>query len=308
MQRFENWMSYSFDGVEYGTKTKDTKNFTINFNKKFKPIPSLKEALYKNGSLMRDMYTEPFDVCLSGGTDSEIVVRTFKDLKIKHNTFIFRCENNLNYRDIAQAIELCNELNIDYKIIDFNMQKFFENDAYDLLNETLMTSILHLPRLKWFEYLDNIPVMGDGDPYWHRELESDFSKKSRWYYPLNESTLPVTISARRFNRIAIPDWYEYTPYTVLASVRHPVFKALINDEVPGKISTWSSRHLLYKDVWPDLKNKPKLTGYESYGSNTTIPTYIEDFVKHIGAKDVVLDEQDIHYTISELEELLIDND
>jgi len=34
MERFENWMSYSYDGVEYGRKQVDTKEFTINYNEK----------------------------------------------------------------------------------------------------------------------------------------------------------------------------------------------------------------------------------------------------------------------------------
>ena len=129
MERFENWMSYSYDGVEYGRKQIDTKEFTINYNKKIsKPLPPYKDALLYNARLMREMYNEPFDVCLSGGIDSEVVVRTFKELKIKHNTVIFRLENNYNYRDVQSAVELCTQLNVSYKIIDFNIQ-----DMVDIL-------------------------------------------------------------------------------------------------------------------------------------------------------------------------------
>ena len=96
MQRFNNWMSYNFDGVEYGKKLTKESILSINFNKKIKKdsIPSYKDALFNNARIMRDSFNEPFDVCLSGGTDSEIVVRTFKSVGIKHNTFIFKLENN----------------------------------------------------------------------------------------------------------------------------------------------------------------------------------------------------------------------
>ena len=64
MERFENWMSYSYDGVEYGRKKVDTKEFTININKKkSKPLPSYKYALLNHAKIMREMYNEPFDVC-----------------------------------------------------------------------------------------------------------------------------------------------------------------------------------------------------------------------------------------------------
>lgn len=306
MQRFENWMSYSFDDVEYADKTSETQSFKINFNKKVKlPLPSLTEALYNNARLMRDMYSEPFDVLLSGGTDSEVMVRVFKDLKIRHNTFIFRCEEDLNRVDVINAVDLCEELNIDYKIIDFNVRHFFENEAYDVVKSTFTTCVWRLPRIKWWDYLDNIPVMGQGEPYFSRELKSDYTKKSRWLCPFDETVIHDSIVAQRLKRIVIADWFEYTPQILLSSMQHPVFKALLNDEVHGKQGTWSSRYKIYKDIWPTMKFKPKLTGYESGGDPHTYPAYIDDFIKNNGGE---MKGKEFNSTPEELHNLLIDYD
>jgi hypothetical protein len=115
---------------------------------------------------MRDSFSEPFDVLLSGGIDSEVMVRTFKDLGITHNTFIFRYEDDLNIRDINSSIQICEALNIPYKIIDFNLSKFYEQDAKDIFEKTLVPDVASLSRIKWLDYLDNIPVFGEGEPYW----------------------------------------------------------------------------------------------------------------------------------------------
>jgi hypothetical protein len=304
MERFENWMSYSYDGVEYGRKHTDSKEFTVNFNKKIsKPLPSYKEALFNNAKIMREMYNEPFDVCLSGGIDSEVVVRTFKELGIKHNTFIFRLENNYNYRDVQSAIELCTQLNVPYHVIDFNIQHFFKNEAYELFQRTFISKAARLPRLKWIDMLDNIPIFGDGEPYWIRENENDFSTKSEWKLILGEEGYSCSIYGRSNNRTVIGDWYEYTAEPLLSYNYVPIAQKLLNDEIPGKLSCYSSRSEIHKHIWPDIIYKPKLVGYEGIEGNPgTEPRFITEFQQYMNG----VSEIEYRYTVNELENLLLD--
>jgi hypothetical protein len=304
MERFENWMSYSFDDVEFGIKTLNTKKFQIHFNRKIKgPLPTFKEALYNNARLMRDCYSEPFDVCLSGGTDSEVMVRVFKDLKINHNTYIFRLEDNLNCIDVQNAVELCQQLNLPYHIIDFNMKKFFENEVVDYFDRFLTGCVLSLPRLKWLEYLDNIPVIGNGEPYWKRELEADYSQKSKWIYDMGENEYIYSIAARRINRTVIGDWYEFTPEVLLSSIHVPYVASLLNDQIPGKHSNRSSKALMFNHIWPDIKLKPKLIGYEGYGAQGSFPEYINEFKTYV---ETHFPNTEFWYSVEELENFLIE--
>ena len=280
MERHNQWMSYSFDNIEYGKKTDSNSIFKIHFNKKIdKTIPSYRDALFNNARIMRDSYNEPFDVMLSGGVDSEMVVRTFHSVGIKHNTFIFRLENNYNIRDVNCAIDLCKNLNINYKIIDFNLQKFFENDALDLFKKTLIPRSGRIVRLAWFDYLDNIPVFCDGEPYWRRDANNDFSKKSTWRLILNEDGYSCSTYAKSISRTAIGDWYEYTPELVLSYTEVPLVKKLLNDEILGKISSWSSRSAIHRSIWPDVQDKIKLVGYEGANGDPALsrPYFMNHF-------------------------------
>ena len=167
----DGWLSWSFDDIAYSQRTDKNSVYKFQVNKRLTlPVESYYKEIYNNARHMRDYYSGTFDVLLSGGIDSEVVVRTFKDLGIKHNTFIFRYENNYNYRDVDSAIEIATSLGIDYKIIDFPLQKFYENDAYDLFKKSKCIRSARLTHLKFFDYLDNIPVMGDAEPYWKRVL------------------------------------------------------------------------------------------------------------------------------------------
>jgi hypothetical protein len=252
------------------------------------------------------MYNEPFDVCLSGGIDSEVIVRTFKTLGIKFNTFIFRLEDSLNIQDVSDAIDICTELNLEYKIIDFNLRSFFENDALTTFNQHPYAVVERLPRLKWIDYLDNIPVFGDGEPYWRRQKENDFSIKSEWKFVFaEESQYANSFYAKDIGRQVISEWYEYTPEIIMSYYHAPVIKRLLNDEIPGKISCYSSRAELHRTIWPEIKYKQKLIGYEGPLASFTsiIPEYMINFHNTYLKK---YEYSKIWYSIEELENLLLD--
>jgi hypothetical protein len=303
MERYNNWMSYSFDGVEYGSKKNRNSVLSINFNNKVSnTLPTYKDALFNNARIMRDSYSEPFDVCLSGGTDSEVVVRTFKSVGIKHNTFIFKLENGYNIRDVNNAVKLCDELNIPYNIVDFNVEKFFEKEALGLFNRTLIPMAGRLPRLKFIDYLDNIPIFCDGEPYWRRNLEADYEQKSQWMFQVHEDGYSVSTYAKSIGRTVIGDWYEYTPEIIMSYKELPLVKQLLNDKHVGKISTNSSRAAIHKDIWPTLEYKPKLVGYEGmYNSVAHRPYFINSFYNNYmkGIEDTT-----IKYSEEELNSLL----
>jgi hypothetical protein len=272
-------MSYSFGGIEYGSKRFSQDIPKIHFNTKIsRKLPNYKDALINNAKLMRDSYSEPFDVCLSGGTDSEVVVRAFKEAGITHNTFIFKLENDINVRDFNCATSLCNELGLNYKIIDFNLEKFFENEAEALFKKTLIPAAGRLPRLKFIDYLDNIPIFCDGEPYWRRELGEDLSRQSPWLFHLSEDAYSVSIYANQIGRTVIGDWYEYTPEIMMSYKELLYVKKLFNDEISGKVSNISSKAIIHQQYWPNLKFKPKLVGYEgSDGTPGSRPPFVTEF-------------------------------
>lgn len=271
----DGWLSWNFNNVPYSIRTSknDTYNFHVNI-KNLNKAKSYYEEIYNNARAMRDYFTGNFDVLLSGGIDSEIIVRTFKDLKIKHNTFIFRYKYNYNYRDVNSAIDICKCLNIPYKIIDIDLKKFFENDAYDIFKKSGCIRAGRLPHLKFFDYLDNIPVMGDGEVYWRRKQEIDYSKKSEWLFPINESNHNCSMYLHSLGRENICDWYEFTPNFIKSFNQLPIIQNLINDNIYGKQSSWSLRLEIHRVLWPDIKDKVKLIGYEGKKFPGIYPEFI----------------------------------
>jgi len=271
-----DWLVWSYNDVPFGQRTNkdDVYKFTINHLPSSEPIKSYKEELYNNAKLMRDYHTGKFDVLLSGGIDSEVIVRTFKDLGITHNTYIFKYEDNINHKDVASAIEIATSLNIPYTVIDFNLEKFFNTEAYDVFQKSGCIRAGRLPHLKFFDYLDNIPLMGEGEPYWSRVLVGDYSKKSEWLFPMNESNHNCAIYLHNLGRDNLCDWYEFSPNLIKAFNNLSLIQDLLNDNIVGKTSCWTSRIPIHLTIWPDIKHKHKSTGYEGDKYPGVYPEYI----------------------------------
>lgn len=280
MLRHNDWMTYSYNNIIKGSKKSKTDQFRIHIKKdKISTIPYV-DALYNNAKILQDSFNQTQDVLLSGGIDSEVIVRINKDLGIKQNLYTFRLEDDLNYKDVNAAIRLANQLNLKLNLIDFNAKKFVENKAESIYKKTYM-SLPYIIRTAWYDLLDNLPVVGNGEQYWRRELGNNYDKKSIWKFNWTEEEFSHSIWSTYISRPIIGEWYLYTPEPFFNYHKNSMINSILNDEVYGKTSTWSSRHLVYKDLWPNLEYKQKLTGYEGNGTPGSRPDYIKEFEEKV---------------------------
>jgi hypothetical protein len=270
-----NWLTWYYDDVEYGPKTTPSSKFDI----KIKPtitrqVKSYKEELLLNASLIRDSFNEPFDLMLSGGVDSEVILRCYHELKIPVNVFVFRYENNYNLPDVTSALRICNELNVTPKVIDFNLQKFFENDAHNIWATGYYLNSGRLPHMKMIEYLDNIPIMGDSPPYWK-------FVNGEWKFELAEIDFSQLVYCKTVSRTMIADWYEYSPELILAHVNHPIMQILMRNQ--GLHEDFiQAKYILHKDLWNAIELRPKYVGFEGRlppGLNSSKPAFMLEFNK-----------------------------
>jgi hypothetical protein len=276
----EDWFSWSYNNISCGPKTTPMSVFDFKIKKIVsRPIKSYRNELIENAKLIRDRFSEKFDLLLSGGIDSEIILRIYHSLKIPINVYIFEYENEYNRRDVIQALALCEELKITPKIIHFNLKKFFENDADSIFSKIYCGSSGRLPHMKMSEYVDNIPIYGSGEPYWIKIDDT-------WKYEFDEDARSWTVYHKTIGRNAICDWYEYSPELIIAHTKLPKIQELINNQIPGKISSNSSKILIHRDIWPNVIDRPKMVGFEGHmrPSRYSKPDFMLEFDNHIKNK------------------------
>lgn len=252
-----DWFSWSYNGIKAASRPDLQADFKFNINPTITlPLKSFKEELLENTRLIRDKFVEPFDLMLSGGGDSELVLRCHHELKIPMNVFTFRYENDYNLPDVRNAIKICDDLGIKLNIIDFNVTKFFENDADALWNKTFTKRPGRLVIMKLTEYLDNIPVTGDIAPYWKFQ-------DNKWQFEIFEDMFSQTNFAVATGRTIITDWFQHSSEVLLTFMQHPRMRALIdsNKEINSTVFH-KTKYYIYNDLWRQILPRLKRNGFE----------------------------------------------
>jgi len=280
---FKNdWFSWAYDGVTYGTKNSPFAIWDISIKKTITSLAnSFKEELLLNAKLIKDNSSLPLDILFSGGLDSEIVIRCYHELQIPVNIFIFKYENDYNIRDYTSAIRICNELNLNYKVIDFNLKKFVENDAYDYWKMTYAGNIGRLTGMKMTEYLDNTPVICDGIIASGNQVKT---VNGTWKIIFMELESHDTCYFKNSGREVIPNWFDYSPEVTVSFLNLDVIKDLFNKVDYTHINSISNfKYFLYKNnIFSDIVIREKLTGYEGLmpaGLDSSKPDFMIDFNK-----------------------------
>ena len=292
-----NWFEVEYADSKSLKKLTPSSKLNLFLNKKI-PIhtKNYHEALKYNAHAVADYVKQPLNILLSGGVDSEVVVRINKDLGIKQKIYTFQFEDNHNIRDVESAKNICKNLNIPIKVIKFNLKRFFENEAEAYYKRTFSPRVELLPRFKWHEMFDNYLIFGDGEPYLRRSLGLDYSQKSDWTMTFSEHEFFHMFYTSNIERYIIRPWYQFTAEIHGNFLKLDVVKKIANDEIVGKQSTFSNKVNINRTIWPAISSKPKLVGYEGVSNH---PGFLPEFM--INFRDSIMigvQDTEIHFPLS----------
>jgi hypothetical protein len=148
------------------------------------------------------------------------------------------------------------------------------------------------------EYLDGVPIFGSGDPYWRRQNDGV------WMFEIDEGAKFWTTYHIAVGRESICDWYECSPEIILSHMNLPRINDLINNRIPGKLSSFSHKSIIHKDYWSDIDIRQKLVGFE--GDMSPSPTSKPDFMRAFEKEFIEGNVQTttIRYTAEQLRSIL----
>lgn len=257
-----NWYYWQYNnGPKFGRKIIGDK-FTTTFSQYTGTVGTFKEELLKAAKSTVDTYpTLTPCIFLSGGIDSELLLRSFLEIGAKPEVYIVRYENDYNIYDVSYAITICSILNIEYKLIEFNLKKFYENNAEKISEVSQSDRPRALPYCKFIELVDGLPILGGSDLTISRN-NKDYSIKGDWVVKCVEHDISWSKYAQAINKPSIPEWYKWSPGLVLSFINLNWCKSLVNDEFIGKMGTNSTKILGYKEAYSDLIDRQKKTGLE----------------------------------------------
>ena len=257
-----NWHAWQYGNNELFGRQTSTDKFNIVFQPSTSKVNSFgEELIIAAKSTIETFPNIRPTIMFSGGADSELVLRTYLSIGVNPRVCIVRYENDYNLYDVSYAITVCSMLDVEFEIIDFNLQKFYENDAERISEIAQIDRPRALVYCKFLEMIEDLPVMGEGDPYWVR-LDNDYSRKGNWVYRESETFIGWYKYAMHLNKPSVPQFFKWTPELVLAHTKLSWFKTLVNDGYIGKLGTNSTKLIGYREVYPDMIKRIKKTGFE----------------------------------------------
>ena len=290
-----NWYNWQYgDQKPFGRQTGNLE-FKTTYGKFSGKFYDFKTELDQTAASTLDHYPglRP-QIFFSGGVDSELILRSYINIGANPEVYIARYENDMNIHDISYAIIVCNLLGVKYNIIDFNIQKFYENDAETISDQAQIDEPSMLPQLKFTESADGLIIVGMGDLFWTR-VSDDYSQKSTWISRDFEFDNSLDKYSILHNRTAIYQWWKWSPGITLAYTKLKWFNQLINDELQGKLGVMSTKLSGFQEIYPDLMPRKKYVGFEK---NKELLTEFENFIKR--KNNGLIYRNEVHRTLEEL--------
>ena len=261
---YQNHLKYTISGREYGYRETPIEKFVVSLGAvdadQYR-TSSFEEELHRTAQLVREDFGKDLILFLSGGTDSEIVLRNFIHNGFKPQCAVIRFENNYNAGEVAEAEAIAMELGVKLQIIDFNVHDFFlSGEATEFGEQIQSTQLTYIMVYKNILKLGQPAVMG-GEAGVTRLVEQN---NSYWYYAFRENE---DASAMRFSlKYNIPlvnEWFSYTPELLLYYLESEGIKNLVSNRYNYKLNAASSKNQILANMYSNFRVKEKKHGFES---------------------------------------------
>lgn len=195
----------------------------------------------------------------SGGVDSEYALSTFIHLKMDVTPVIIQL-GHYNDFDTKCAFDFCESRGLKPIVIDIDFDHFVESGkilelAYIIKSDKYQRcATAHAIGM-----LDGTVLCGDGEPYIKLDPET-----KKWNITIYEHDYAVANYYEKYGVYGTPHFNRWHPEMFLSFFLDPRITDLANNTVPGKLSSESSKFIIYnRNSGFNLKERPKYHGYET---------------------------------------------
>lgn len=265
-----NHFRFGYDGRWFVERPSRFASWEVGYGKASYQAPDWRAACLDTARLLRAATELDLWVLFSGGLDSEVVLQSFLFAGIPVRAAITRFARDLNRHDIGYAIRFCEAHQVPYRLLDIDIELFFESGAaldYALRATCVQPQLLHT---MWaMDQVDGYPILGSGECYLvRRRLEDgedappgtpgdgtvwEMLEKERiagWYRHLMAT-----------GHAGCAGFFQYDPGNMLAFLRDPMIVALCGGRIAGALDSTVIKAPTYRRHFL-LEPRPKFHGFE----------------------------------------------
>jgi len=259
-----NHLKHFIDGVPFGVRTNKYQQYTTDvgtIDPEYYAKNNYQSELLRVARLQYDEFKNDMALFISGGSDSEIMARSFARQGLRPKCIIINFTGGYNIGEVKEAVSVAEELSLPYEIVDFDVKDFYLSGAAANLAVKIQCELL--PFLAFFQVakkLNTAAILG-GELLIEKYVNNSF--EGEWVLR-NIETLEAA-HVRFSMKYQIPfiiEWFSYTPELMLYYLEDQDIVELINDKTPYWSITPVKNKILQRLV-PDLRDKEKTTGFEN---------------------------------------------
>jgi hypothetical protein len=260
--------------ADFLPRTAPEELFRASYGPRSARIENWVEANRKAAKFIFDQKIGDLYILLSGGLDSEICLRSFAEAGVPFKAVSARYKGNLNGHELRFVEGLKKEIDFDHEYIDLDLTTFWESGLFlEIVDPIRCVSPILACHLWLADHVSGTPVIAQGEVQLRKRLPPDYkpgvSPYPRSPWDLVESEMFVSLY-RHFifrQRPAIPGFFQFLPEQIWSYLFfNPLLEKLVRDEIPGKLSTRSSKNLMASSFYPQVEPREKYTGFETIWS------------------------------------------
>lgn len=235
------------------------------------PITDWRTANRAAAETIRANFDEPLWILFSGGTDSEVCIRSFLEAKVPVQIATLRFANNLNDHDLKYVEKFSSQYNIKVHYFDLDVAHFWESgDMLSFVDPVACVSPILACHLWLADQVQGVPIIAQGEPHLKKQIPDDYVpgvsayEPSPWHLYESERLCALYNHFMRQNKPAVPGFFQYLPEQIYSfCFYNPIMKQLVNNELVGKLGTRTSKNKMVYQYYPEMESREKLTGFEN---------------------------------------------
>lgn len=196
-------------------------------------------------------------ILLSGGMDSEIVVRAFRDSGEPFKIVVNKFSNDLNSHEMSYVDKFLKSQNLTAEFVEFDIESWLRSDeALQMADDSKCPYSEMLPTMKLLSEVHNqggIPVLGNGDFYSSRI-------EDQWMYVEYEYILSWMRYCVEKNIVGSINFFQQTSEIVLAMALDPMINQTVRENIEPNVRL--TKYKIYQKYWNDAEIRPKFNGAE----------------------------------------------
>lgn len=259
---FNNHLYYKIGEKKFGYRETSLEEYNVFCGQADPSIykkSSWRQELIRTADCVYQEYGQDLILFLSGGTDSEIVLRNFLEIGIVPRCVTIRFKNDYNLPDVIEAIAIAKEVGVPLEILDFDVKEFWNSgEAAEFSEEINCSQITYLTVYHHIKKLSAPAVMGG-----EQLLKKNVTRNNVYWchhFRENEDASAMRFSFK-YNIPLVNEWFSYTPEMMLFYLEDSDVQNLISN--PNyKITSVSSKNSILKKLYPEIRIKDKTHGFE----------------------------------------------